>query len=265
MSRRIYESQQEKESTGNNPRPGCILAIVLLLLGIAVYAWQMRTGQPSYTIVGLGILVSGLPGWILLLNGKRLLDDLDNSWSHAGCQVSFLIVPYGIVAVILGGYLALFNPTVPGELSDAIPLLSTNRNQITIEWVIEPQEFSIGENGSVSVFFVNIGDDYVEIPEITLHFPNDFFEGFIIDYPTTPPHTSIEEVRTTILGPSHTSISFEGTGLHPGDAFIVQIPVVANNSGDFSGEYTMFSSLKIGSSHFGMLQNTTDLNVIVLP
>jgi hypothetical protein len=96
---------------------------------------------------------------------------------------------------------------------------------------------------------------------VTVHLPNNFFQGLLIDYPTQPQHLKIGK---PVLGEA-ASLSFPELELRPNESVQFIVPVIAFAPGDFSGVFGINAMSVAGSELRGDFSEKACFDVIVLP
>lgn len=127
-----------------------------------------------------------------------------------------------------------------------------------------PETYTIGEKGEIAVDLSYTGGKCpgVLIPVAIVELPENFFQGFIIEYPTTPVHKNVQ--RGQIEDFLKTSITFENILVETNKTYQIRIPIVANIAGDYSGQYKV--TLKSKGIFSGKLGTSSkDYNIVILP
>ena len=222
---------------------GCFTGIGISLAGILLIVIQVINSPASFLWVGIGLAVLGLGGAILM-------GVTDNC---IGFVIGFALICFGI-------YFSIFKPIGMIPINVEIP-----SSHSTVEMTIDPLEYQPSDRGTILLVVSNTGDEIVESSTITVDFPPNFLEGFIIDYPTIPKHNELKDTTPLFGQSSDTTISFSGVEIMPNETFSIEINLLANEPGDFSGDLEFSTQAKIGSKHFGHISEIQHFDITVFP
>jgi hypothetical protein len=218
----------------------------LVIVGTALLIWQVAISEyASYTVIGLGMIIVALGLGIGVYN--KVL------------STSFVI---GVFVLALTIALVVFKPI----RFAMFPSLSSRLQGTVIAATLAPPPPALqsGERALLQVVIENQSDEVISFDKLRVELPKDFFEGFVVVYPTSPPHKDVKDGGTWTTPPSDV-ISFADIVVAPNSRQELTINVAANVPGDYSGRYQVFGTARIGKSKFGWMRLLQNANVAVVP
>jgi len=226
-----------------------------VVLCVVLWITHSRTNW----LVGLTLTLFGLP---TLIYGLMLTRHRNRQIAgEGGCMMVGGIL-LGVAALVLA-FFVFFKPE--HRISKTM-MLSFQRgvknDELVLDLKVEPAEYRVGERGAVTVDITNHSDVTVEFSELVLGLPKDFFDGFVVDFPTTPPHLQYNQQS---IGGDTMVLSGEGTRLAPGETFAARVEIVANLPGNYSGKFTFMPVFSEESQALGTVQVKEKLTVTILP
>ena len=72
-------------------------------------------------------------------------------------------------------------------------------------------------------------------------------------------------INQELLGMKSSGIQFEGVTLNANETLRLEVPLIGNKPGDCSGSYEVFAKAKIRSRSYAKIDDTTQLNLSVMP
>lgn len=173
---------------------------------------------------------------------------------------------FPLVIMLLLGWLAWYSiPRISNAIGnfftygDISPVLATS-SDIALDFHISSSRYNIGESGIMTATLQNASTVTVDLAQVQIALPYNFLDGFILDYPTTPVHSSILKRPLT-----DTNIYFNGRRLAPGESVVIQVRFIANAPGDYSGLYRILAHMSRDSSLRGRVELSNSHNVIIVP
>lgn len=229
---------------------GCALFVALpLLLGLALYIWQMISPDPQNLWFGLAValtLFAGAPFIVIFFEAGNMIE------IEGTLNVAALLAAVGIA----GLYLSFFAPR------DAVPSFFINLRKPTVQYAdmdvsltLQPQSYTPGEQGVLTLRIHNTSRLPVSISLLTVSSTKEFRQGFIIDRPGLPSDTTVGE----------RAVGFPGQRLEVDEALVREVPVVAHNTGDFSGDFDVTLKMSPESELKGKLETRHRIEAIILP
>jgi hypothetical protein len=228
---------------------------VSVVLCIVLYATHSRTNW----LVGLALALFGLP---VLLYGLMLTRRRNRQIAGEGGCMTLGAILLGAAALVFA-FFVFFRPE--HKIAKTL-MLSFQRgvksHDFSLVLNVSPAEYRVGERGAVTVDITNQSNVTVEFSEMVLGLPKDFFDGFVVDFPTTPPHLQYNQQS---IGGDTIVLSGEGTRIEPGETFTARVEIVANLPGNYSGKFTFMPVFSEESEALGTLQVKEKLTVTILP
>lgn len=162
------------------------------------------------------------------------------AWLFGGSDSQGCLGCYAMLAIPLAIYLITFAPrdTVYCTV-DYFQRSLGSKIKMDMHAEIEPSKLGKNARGTLVVSLHNNMSQSIETEDIVLGLPNKFFDGYIIDYPTVPPHKSKADGLLGVLP----SITFAGILIAPSQTMTLTIPLIGNIAGDYSGEVRLNTNL----------------------
>jgi len=245
------------DDSGSNV--GLIALGVSLPVSIVLCIVLWLTHSRANWLVGLGLTLFGLP--LLVIGLLMIRGQTRQLISESGCTTLGGLL-LGAVALTLA-FFVFFRPEHKIAKSVMLTFQRVVENEdLVVELSVEPVEYRVGERGAVTVDIANRSDVTVEFSELVLGMPKGFFDGFVVDFPTTPPHLEYNEQS---IGGDTIVLSGEGTRIAPGETFRARVEIVANLPGNYSGKFTFVPVFSEESQALGAVQAKEKLTVTILP
>jgi len=210
-------------------------------------------------LVGLALALFGLP---MLVYGVMLTQRTNRrATGEGGCMMLGALL-LGAAALVLS-FFVFFKPE--HKIAKSLMLSfqrGVKQDDFALVLKVEPAEYEVGERGALTVDITNQSDVTVEFSQLVLGLPNNFFDGFVVDFPTTPPHLQYNQQS---IGGDTMVLSGEGTRIAPGETFTARVDIAAILPGNYSGKFTFMPVFSEESQALGTIQVKERLTVTILP
>lgn len=237
-----------------------VIAMIVMVGSMVMCGIQGFSYERHILLSALGYLLFGISA--VMLTVTALLSATNKQeLTQSGCAtISFLIT--GIITAVLGGIM-LISPQ--SKAAQNVMLNSTRRlkaKEFMVDVIILPEEFKVGDEGMLTVLIENNSQKSVMFANINLRLPRDFFGGFDVIYPTDPPH---EKVSKGGLGGSTITFSGGERLIAPGEAFFIQMPILAKEDGDYGGLFQVTPLFAPGSEAMAIILDSEKIDLSISP
>ena len=233
--------------------------LIVLPISFVLCLLQYLLKSQSMLLVIIGCVLTGIP---LLIFGIQAL-----GYKELRNLTSFGMVLFGVVLLAWAGFL-IFKPE--SQISVKSRMLFETRSKgvsakdIEVSLDISPTTYTPGETGSIHIEVKNTSKYELILDNVMFEAKKKFFDGFVVNYESALPPISEKKEK---LGVS-IALFFgeEQTHIPPGGTAEFEVEIVANNPGDYTGEYyaVLMVALNSKARPRGIPEVTEELFLVVL-
>jgi hypothetical protein len=223
--------------------PFIVIGVSCLLIGfitalVGFILWLFATRMPFW-LAGLPFISFGV-GAICL--GLGMLTD-DNS---------VILILFGLVLLVPG----LFIGSGKGPF---LPLLNgLKEKDAIVNDVVQPERITSSTQANLSLTIQNRSTGMLELSDIKLQTPREFWNCFVIDYSAAKP--SILAAQSGL-----SRIEYEDVTLTSNETLSIEVPLIGNQPGDCSGGFVILADATIGGRSYAKIDGRTWLNLSLMP
>lgn len=186
--------------------------VTLIVILWNVFLNRMEAGNLNGIVGSLSVGI-GLVVLLLMALYKIPSYDMGGNW---GCLA--------ILALGFGLWLLTFAPL--NFFVCARDLVQGSAEKLDVQVKIEPAKLGKGNRTTLSISLHNNINQSITTEDMKLTLPDRFFDGFIVDYPTSP----------AFKAQSDGVLTFGGVQIASSQTVTLTVPLVANNAGNYTGE-----------------------------
>ena len=233
--------------------------LIVLPISFVLCLLQYLLKSQSMLLLIIGSVLAGIP---LLIFGLQAL-----GYKELRNFTFYGMVVLGIVLLAWAGFL-IFKPesqiTVKSRMLFETRSKGVSAKDIEVELDISPTTYYPGEKGVIHIEVKNTSKYELVLDSVMFETKKKFFDGFVINYESALPPISEKKEK---LGVS-IALFFGEEQIHilPGGTAEFEVEIVANNPGDYTGEYYAVLLVGLNSKAMprGIPEATEEFFLVVL-
>jgi len=149
-----------------------------------------------------------------------------------------------------------------GEINFAWPPDWDWKDNISASINITPESYVVDEQGTLSVTIKNASEHKIQLSSVEIQVPGDFFGGFQLTYPEMP---ILKKIKYPLFKSNRIIVLELDNHIEPRGAYMVEVPITANITGDYSGKYKASVISYSCSGHHVQSDASHQFNIVILP